>query len=275
MNAARYLITAILVALGTTAFAQDVASPATGAGAPLGKRPVITLPVLPAPTVAGEAVKQAIIPITDGSNKAIYVGLGLPNRIDTPFAEPRMVQTTATKFTAVGRALYFIPASEAPIAGFVINADGKGGAANVTLIPTRGMPGQNILLALEKRADGSEAGIRDEVPMAPPSDYTDGLKELLRTFIQGNVPPGFSVGTLNVGMVRVGSVAVVPEKLFEGAAGHVYRYRVENVGREPLELNEASFGEPGVRAVTFWPRARIAPGETTMVWIVVSRGDPS
>ncbi|MDK9702563.1 MAG: type-F conjugative transfer system secretin TraK [Sulfuritalea sp.] len=234
------------------------------------KRPVITMPVLGAPGQPQAPVKQNIVRISEGENEIVYVGLGFPNRIATPFANPQPVAAEGlVEFSVVGRNIFFIPDKEAPIGLFITDASGQGSVASLTLIPRAGMPGQNILLVAEgDTAARTSADISKREMTAPASDYVDGLKQLLRVFVQGGVAPGYQEGALKVGAARVGAVVLMPEKIFTGSTFNVYRYRVENAGRESIELNEASFNEEGVRAVAFWPNARLAPTESTNVFIV-------
>lgn len=267
---------AVLVAgvVAGTAFAADVPIPGMpphlDSRAITKKRPVITMPVLGAPGQPQTPLKQNIIRISEGENEIVYVGLGFPNRIATPFANPQPVAAEGlVEFSVVGRNIFFIPDKETPIGLFITDASGQGSVASLTLIPRTGMPGQNIMLVTEGGAGGqAPAEIAKREMAAPASDYVDGIKQLLRVFVQGGVAPGYQEGAIKVGAARVGSVVVVPEKIFSGSPFNVYRYRVENAGREPIELNEASFNEEGVRAVAFWPNARLAPSESTFVFIV-------
>jgi conjugal transfer pilus assembly protein TraK len=234
------------------------------------KRGVVTMPVIGVPGQSPAPVKQNIVRISEGENEIVYVGLGFPNRIATPFANPQPVAAEGlVEFSVVGRNIFFIPDKETPIGLFITDASGQGAVASLTLIPRAGMPGQNILLVAEGDAAGRTASdVTKREMTAPASDYVDSIKQLLRVFVQGAVAPGFQEGTLRVGAARVGSVVVVPEKVFSGSTFNVYRYRVENAGREPIEMNEASFNEEGVRAVAFWPNVRLAPTESTRVFIV-------
>ena len=61
------------------------------------------------------------------------------------------------------------------------------------------------------------------------------------------------------------------ERLYAGATQNLYRLEAQNLGKTPLELSESSFYRPGVRAVAFWPRARLAPGEVSAVFVLAER----
>jgi conjugal transfer pilus assembly protein TraK len=271
----RRLLTGVLVLLGSVqgpyAAAESVPPPLdmSRLGAPA-KRPTVVLPSIG--TATPSTIKQNIVRISEGQNELVYVGLGFPNRIATPFANPQAIGANTVDFTRIGRDIYLIPDNETPIGVFIADKEDTGRVATLTLIPKAGLPGQNILLVLDGATSGGPANpkiVKQEMA-EPAADHVDGIKQLMRVFVQGAVPPGYQEGTLKVGAARVGQVAVVPEKVYTGTGRNMYRYRIENVGREPIELNEASFSENGVHAVAFWPRARLAPTETTTVFILTS-----
>jgi conjugal transfer pilus assembly protein TraK len=187
-----------------------------------------------------------------------------------------VIEASGLTFEKVGQDVYFMADKEAPVGIFI--SDGSPGAssnsvASLTLIPRPGLPGQNIMLVMEglPGAAAPSSAANDEEIAAPPSDYSDAIRQLVVSFVQGQVPNGYQEGELNVGASKVGSVLVVPEKVYVGNVFNIYRYRVENAGKEPIELNETSFHEDGVRAVSFWRNSRLAPGEGTRVFIVSDR----
>lgn len=257
-----------------TALAQSVPPPLdmSRLGAP-SKRATVVLPTIG--TATPSTVKQNIVRISEGQNELVYVGLGFPNRIATPFANPQAIGANTVEFTRVGRDIYLIPDSETPIGVFIADKEDTGRVATLTLIPKAGLPGQNILLVLDGATVGGAAAtniVKQEMA-EPAADHVEGIKQLMRVFVQGAIPPGYQEGTLKVGAARVGQVAVLPEKVYTGPGRSMYRYRIENVGNEAIELNEASFSENGVLGVAFWPRARLAPTETTVVFILTSGND--
>jgi len=238
------------------------------------RRGAVVMPAIGSPGQAAIPTAQNIIRIGEGGNEIVYVGLGFLNRISTPFREPKVIEASGTEFQRVGQDIYFLADKEAPIGMFIAEGASGGGSrvAALTLIPRAGLPGQNIMLVMEGVDGATTAQAQSSEDLAaPPSDYTDALRKVMTAFVQGGVPPGYQEATLRVGAARVGGVLVLPEKMYQGYAFNVFRYRVENAGREPIDLNESSFHEDGVRAVAFWRNARLAPGETTMVFIIADR----
>jgi len=249
--------------------------------APPQRRGIAVLPSIGSPGKTAP-LAQNIIRIGAGSNEMVYVGLGIMNRIATPFRTPKIVEAAGINFKRVGQDFYFVPDKEGPIGVFIAETaqgNAPGQVAALTLIPKAGLPGQNILL-LPEGMDGVSPGdgtatfaprAAQEELAAPPSDYADAIRQILVTLVQGAVPSGYQEGGLKVGAARVGSILTIPEKLYVGYAFNIYRYRIENAGREPIDLNEASFHDDGVRAVAFWRNSRLAPGEATRVFIVADR----
>lgn len=274
-----------LFALG--AYAADPAKPSSGdnvvpppsaridlRAVPPQRRGAAVMPALGSPGQAAVPTAQNIVRIGQGGNEIVYVGLGFLNRIATSFREPKVIEASGIEFQRVGQDIYFLTDKEAPIGLFIAEGanGGAGQVASLTLIPRAGLPGQNILLVMDGVASPAALGSAGQEDLAaPPADYTDAIRKIMVGFVQGGVPPGFQEGTIRVGAARVGAVLVLPEKMYQGYAFNVFRYKVENAGREPIDLNEASFHEDGVRAVAFWRNSRLAAGESTTVFIVADR----
>lgn len=237
-------------------------------------RGVGKMPAIGSPGVASPGA-QNIVRIGPGGNEIVYVSLGLPNRIATPFSHPHVISSSNDKFLRFGSDVYFTLYKDAPLGIFIAeqgNSGAKGVVASLTLIPRAGLPGQNILLKFEGMGGGNAlAPSVAAADLPPPTDYTDEIRQIAIQFVQTGGARGFQEGTLDVGAARAGNILVVPEKLYIGSIFNVYRYRVENVGPVPVELTETSFGEKGVRAVFFWRNSRLAPHESTKVFIVSDR----
>jgi conjugal transfer pilus assembly protein TraK len=142
-------------------------------------------------------------------------------------------------------------------------ADKKPGRPVValTLVP-KSIPAQSIVVQLDpstRVADDAEEEAEG---------YSNRLVQLLREIVRGRVPQGYSAAPIAVGQATVGPVRATPEERWSGADMDIHRYRIENTGAEPVELTDPSFYEPGVKAVLFFPRIRIAPGETTAAYTV-------
>ena len=60
----------------------------------------------------------------------------------------------------------------------------------------------------------------------------------------------------------------MPEKRYSGQHLDVFKYRVENVGQEEIELAEPSFYRDGVRAVSIYPVIKLRKGMSTSVFVL-------
>lgn len=215
---------------------------------------------------------QNVVSVSNGVNEIVYVSSTSPNRIATPFANPKVVDRDDDElsYKTVGQDVYFTPSQpqSGSIGIFIYDADHPNGrVATLTLVP-QPIPGQNIILQF----DGAASTVaRGEAETNQSSDYVDGLRAIMRSIAQGAAPAGYTEGRLDVGTVMVGSLSVIPDRQYIGRNLNIYRYRIENVGRSTVDLSEQAFYENGVRAVAFWPNIRLEQGATTHVLIAVDQ----
>lgn len=235
----------------------------------LQKKP--SIPVLGRPTQKEIGRSQNVVSVSNGVNEIVYVSSTMPNRIATPFANPKVVDRDDDElsYKTVGQDVYFTPTQGGSIGIFIYDADRPNGrVATLTLVP-QPIPGQNIILQFDGSAPAVARAEAETVNQ--PSDYVDGLRAVMRSIAQGAAPAGYTEGRLDVGTIMVGSLSVIPDRQYIGRYLNVYRYRIENVSRSTVDLSEQAFYENGVRAVAFWPNIRLEPGATTHVLIAVDQ----
>lgn len=228
------------------------------------------LPALGSPDkpfkVAGQ-LKPQLVRLDENENQVVYISNQLPNRIATPFKSPSVLGFDGIDYKIVGQDIYVLSSKTEPI-GIYIREDESISAASqvasLTLVP-QSLPGQNITLVFDKPiryADKKESTA---------SDYDDAIRIVFRDVVQGRIPNGYSEGTLNYGIARIGCAMATPKKMFAGGEQDIYQYTAENVCEKPIELTEQSFYHEGVRAVAFFPNIRLAPHQTTSVTILADK----
>lgn len=212
---------------------------------------------------------QNVVHISNGNNEVVYVASGMPNRIGTPFANPKLVGVGEEdlSFEVLGQDVYIIPQREGPIGLFITDDGRPGRVASLTLVG-RHIPSQNIVLQFEDGGAQSSASVRSEEEKPAPSTYVEGIQHIMKSLALGQVPRGFTESQLKVGATLVGGLMITPEKQYGGQRMNIYRYRVENNTDETIELKETSFNDEGVRAVAFWPDVRIEPRKHTRVFVL-------
>lgn len=215
-----------------------------------------------------------VVRVASHYNEVLYVSAAFPNRISTPFAAPKLIDNSEVEWQVQGQSLYLSPKSpERPVGIFVTGAGVNDPVVSLTLIP-RNIPAQTIILQLDEDASAAASIPPDESEettggmSGKASSYTDRLRGILRNVVMGKTPAGFSEGLLPVAVGRRESLLVMPEKRYSGQHLDVFKYRVENVGPEEIELSEPSFYRDGVRAVSIYPVIKLRKGASTSVYVL-------
>lgn len=207
-----------------------------------------------------------VVRVASHYNEVLYVSSGFPNRISTPFAAPKLIDNSEVEWQVQGQSLYISPKSpEKPVGIFVTGSGVNDPVVSLTLIP-RNIPAQTIILQLDEDAAAAASNQMGESEEA--SSYTDRLRGLLRSIVLGKTPAGFSGGLLPVAVGRMDALLVMPERRYSGQHLDVFKYRVENVGPEEIELAEPSFYRDGVRAVSIYPVIKLRKGMSTSVFVL-------
>ena len=207
-----------------------------------------------------------VVRVSSHYNEVLYVSSGFPNRISTPFAAPKLIDNSEVEWQVQGQSLYLSPKSaEKPVGIFITGSGVNDPVVSLTLIP-RNIPAQTLILQLDEDASAAASIPPGESEEA--SGYTDRLRGILRSVVMGKTPAGFSEGLLPVAVGRRESLLVMPEKRYSGQHLDVFKYRVENVGQEEIELAEPSFYRDGVRAVSIYPVIKLRKGMSTSVYVL-------
>lgn len=231
---------------------------------------------------AERPVRAVTIHCRPGENSMIPVALNYPNRFDTPFMDPHVIDTKGDDSNMrVANSVFVTAQKSTPFAVWIV--DGKAGSqmCSLTLIP-QNIPAQNLVLQMEggTRSGGGTGGVGGGYAPATgseetgrESEYTVGLRTLMRTVARGIAPRGYSEEKLDPGMAVSNDIQAQPEHLYAGAKFDVYVYRLTNRSGAPVTLSEEAFGTRGVRAVAFFPLVVLPPGQSTRVFIIADRPD--
>jgi conjugal transfer pilus assembly protein TraK len=209
-----------------------------------------------------------VVPVSTDHSTVVSISATLPNRIATPFLNPKSIDNQSKDFDiqSVGQSLYVTMKTENSIALYVTGDKPGDPVISLTLVP-KNLPAQTITLQLDKPVGSTnDSAAPDEAP--PDSNvYTDKIRYVLREVALNKVPNGFSEGDLPRSMARMGDVLAYPLKRYSGPAYDIYRYRIEAVA-DNVNLDEGAFYTSGVRAVAFFPTAALRKGQSTEVYVV-------
>jgi hypothetical protein len=192
------------------------------------------------------------------------------NEIVVPYANPRLVKflrpTSKAAVQQDGNSIFVSTANEEFVQLIIKDGDAPSEAGfSVTLIPVEDIPGQHVVL----KASSGGSGYRDGPSSLAASDYEDLLRELVRDAARDVTPTGYMPDpSWDAPQMQVGPVAGVPARRLVGQTFAIEYYDVVNTGATRIELVEANFAQPGVRAIAFTNEVLLAPGQSSrMVWI--------
>lgn len=213
-------------------------------------------------------MRTNVVRVSSDRNEIINVSSILPNRISTPFADPKAVdqQQDDVDISPIGQSLYVTMKSDKPVAMYVTGSNPNDPVISLTLVPKE-IPQQTIILQLDKALAETGAGASEN--HAPDSNnYTDNIRYVLREAALGKTPEGFSEGLLPASAANIGNVIAYPKIRYSGPEYDIYRYTLQGTSQADVDLDEGTFYSDGVRAVSFFPTATLRAGKSTDVFIV-------
>lgn len=217
--------------------------------------------------------KPLVLHTRVGVNDLVVLSSDFLNRISTPFEDPVVVDITDPtneKHKTTGSEVYYLPSGVDPVGIYIFDKANPTQTISLTIMPRAGMPGQNVLVKLENFRSVKQLSLVPDVgPVVKPSasDYESMLSSLVVGAIRGNVP-GFSPVPLEVGEAKLDDVRIVPNFVMQGSYLDIYRYQLTNEGDVPIDMNEGAFYREGVKAIAFFPRVSLDPGDSTFVFML-------
>lgn len=229
----------------------------------------VTLPTIGTassnPVIDNKALDANVVYVTN-RNEIVYVSSTFPNRISTPYANPKIIDQSNWEYEKVGQEIFVTPSGSEPVQIFIVDQQSGAPTASLTLVP-QAIPGQNISLVLQQAPRKSgDVSARESA-----TSYVDELRETMRELALNRTPYGYTDSDISVGVARIGQVIAVPQKIYSGSSYNIFVYTLENASSNPTELTEPSFWHEGVVAVSFWPRIRLEAGERTNAFIMTNK----
>jgi len=238
----------------------------------------------------------ATMTLTSGVNATVAIAYGHVNRIVTPFHHPQVKTNSTAGISVEGSIVYVSASTDEPIGMFIHDAAHGERAVSVTLIPEDVPPvSTEIKLAgadpagdiepfAPATAVAEDTALREDTAMNGAADtresddtYVGHLVQVMKDLARERVPAGYSLEPVQ-GYLRIvpscsmPGLRLVPK---QAIVGHDFVVLVEvatNVVTAPAAINEEACGERA-RAVAAWPKRILAPGESSEIYVVVSRKD--
>ncbi|VVD30935.1 TraK domain-containing protein [Paraburkholderia dioscoreae] len=224
-------------------------------------------------TVPGESLdvidptKAQKVSWTNGGSKTVYMSVNEPNRIQLPFKNPYIVQTSDIKVERrpVSNNIYvYWPALPAQPRQLFIEPPGGGPALGLELVP-KDIPAQTVLVT-------DDTGIVSgrQKPKADSSDYISHVQDVMETVARGRAPDGYSQVDVALPPIVMDGLTLTVDSRYSDRDGDIYVYTVRNPGQQRALLREQEFDGANVLAVSIFPKPLLLPGEKTKV-IVLAR----
>lgn len=248
----------------------------------------VSLPGVAAPVLAEENEAPTQRDFSNGSGQAplhIVVRPGVTelvpiarnylNRIDTPFESPKLVTVNPIEFQKEGSAIFLTTSSEKPVGVHIVSNDAEDTRSISLALIARAIPPQTITLSWAQQAGGGPvpAAARAKAERwEQATAYEETLYRLAEHVARGEIPQAYSlVEQVEPLSCQLPGVEFYTGQRLTGARFSVFVLRATNTSRSNLEiLAHAGCDVPGVRMVAPWPRAHLAPGESTELFVVVT-----
>jgi conjugal transfer pilus assembly protein TraK len=206
-------------------------------------------------------MKANIVRMTGDGTEIVPISGIFQNRIATPFANPRVIDTSTAGYKTDGSNIFVLPADTQPFVIYVTGSDAGDPVLSMTLIP-KNIPAQTVILQLDPSMTDKPKQVNK------PSSYTEQLKAMMTMVVSGRAPEGFSESVVPNTVGKIRDIAIVPLTRYSGSNTDIYVYEMENQGKENIELSESSFYQKGVLAIGIYPSAKLAPAAHSKIYII-------
>lgn len=218
------------------------------------------------------SLKPFVLHTRNGVNEVVKLSSTLLNRIATPFARPAVIDSSESTSKVVGSDVYFMPNGDEPVGIYIVDQTNTAQTIALTVIPTKSIPGQNIIIKMEdlravKNLTSEDSSDDDGFSRPKSTDYTGYIRNIMTQAVRGKIN-GFVPVPIEGGVAKVGDLEVTPELVFTGSVVDVYRYSLSNTGKDSIDMTETAFYKKGVKAVSFFPRLSLKPGERGYVFLL-------
>jgi conjugal transfer pilus assembly protein TraK len=208
------------------------------------------------------------ISITNGGSQTVYMSATDPNRIQLPFANPRVISTTDIEIDKRkdSNNIYITinPGVTHPVQLFIEPADSSA-VLGLQLVPKR-IPSQTLIVVDDANVVGAGR------PAAANSDqYVVRVQSLLESVALNASPIGYAQVDLKLPPIAVDGLVMESERRLSGRGDDIYVYSLSNPLANQVRLDERQFDGEDVLAVSIYPRPVLQPGERAKVIVLAKK----
>lgn len=228
--------------------------------------------------------KRTVINVIPDVNEIITIATGHPNRITTPFDNPKIRTTSKASFDVEGRSIYVSSNAEnRPVTAFVSDASNPDVSISLTFVPKR-IPPASVELRLSGKGAGDSMFYRSNSrakSWEESQPYLNTVRDLLRSVALNETPQGYTLSEVPAmssfsGCKQSGlSFNFTEGQEIKGQHLIVNVGIVQNLSDQIIEFREPSCAGQNVKAVAAWPNPLLRPGQQTEVYVVSGLESPS
>ncbi|QCF28134.1 TraK domain-containing protein [Hydrocarboniclastica marina] len=231
---------------------------------------------------SGPAYKTTrnVIDAVPGENQLVNVSMGHPNRIVTPFSDPKVLKLDKDALVTVKEnVVYFASDKSTPVTLYIREAGDENLAVSLTMIPQK-IPPRELFIKLPESAYMAAGGFgsKKAEQWEKSQPYEKTLTDLLRAIALGDVPQGYAVRNrssaepaplCNQRGLRFdfSDAQMIDGQKFKAVVGVV-----SNLADQPIEFVETNCASRNVAAVAAFPHVYLEPGQKAEVYVVLKDG---
>lgn len=211
--------------------------------------------------------KVQVVELTNGGSKTVFLSNVDQNRIQLPFANPKVIGTA--EVTVDKRAssnniyLQFVEGVTRPVQIYIEPAGG-GTVLGLQLVPKE-IPAQTILVRDKTPLSG------DSIVAPKSNDYITQTQAMMETVALGGSPQGFSLIELRIPPIVMNGLMIQTEKQFSSSDRDIFVYDVMNPAKTKVTLQESEFDGENVLAISIFPKPILLPNEHTKVLVIARK----
>lgn len=216
------------------------------------------------------------IVVRRGVTEMIPIAAGHVNRFRTPFPNFRIETTSTAAIKKSGNTFFITADTLQPVSLFLLDRDAPDNAITLLLKPVQNFAPVDVKLQLQGYEVIAPAAPTKAVAWETSTPFAQTIKSLFRTLALGDLPSGYGIQPWRANAsppvrCNIPGIGVTPVQHVTGASMIVVVARATNRDSFPLEFEEEGCSQPGVLAVAAWPNTRLAPGESTEIYIAYRR----
>jgi conjugal transfer pilus assembly protein TraK len=254
---------------------QKVAMPVTSSNTAVSlpipaKTPVLATPLPGVGMLPGAIPMNNTIRVRENSSESAPISFRYINRIATPFAKPKLLESAGWEISKNGSSVFVKPTSPEPTVLYITGDSPNDPTISIVLVPQE-IPPQTLTLQLDK-GYGNNGSDKNTDDINKASSYSERIQIVMKSVALGKTVSGYSESPLPKSVARSENLIFTPDKRYSGRSDDVYVYWIENATEAPLELDESMFYEDGIRAIAFFPETVLQPKQGTRLFVMSENG---